>query len=126
MKKYPVSITRDSLSGEGLEPLPPFPNEEEVTLEGSLNHRGKTLFDGDFSAKIYEADPAKLRIDDFPIDEYILVLEGRLILTDDNGEVSEYKPGDSLVIPKGFSGYWHMPEKYREFIIIDSSPYMAE
>ncbi len=50
MKMYPVRITSNSLAGENLEPLPPLPNEEEITLEGSLNHRGKTLFDGQFIA----------------------------------------------------------------------------
>ena len=126
MKKSPVSITSNFLAGEGLEPLPPFPNEAEITLEGSLNHRGRILYDGQFIAEVYEADPAKLRIDNFPLDEYIMVLEGRLILTDDNGVVSEYKPGDSLVLPKGFSGYWHMPEKFREFIIMEKNAYSGE
>ena len=126
MKKAPIAIEATHLNGEGLKPLPPFPNEAEITVEGALNHRGHMLFDGQFIAEVYEADPAKLRIDDFPYDEYIYVIEGRLILIDDDGDESEFKPGDSLILPKGFSGYWYMPEKYREFIIIENKAHSGE
>ena len=54
--------------------------------------------------------------------EYVQVLEGRLILTPDDGEEVEYKKGDSLIVPEGYTGYWYMPEKYREFVIINTIP----
>ena len=54
-------------------------------------------------------------------DEFVHILEGRLILSLADGESWEFRKGDSLVVPKGFTGYWEMPEKYRELIVIDTS-----
>ena len=74
------------------------------------------------SAYVLDVDPGRVRIDGLPYDEYVHVLEGRLILTPDGGEAIEYKKGDSLIVPEGYTGYWEMPEKYREFVIINTIP----
>lgn len=52
-----------------------------------------------------------------PFDEYVYALEGRLILTLDDGRKFETKQGEAIIVPEGFTGYWYIPEKYREFII---------
>ena len=53
-------------------------------------------------------------------------LEGRLILTPDDGGTYEFKKGDSFIVPKGYTGHWHMPEKYRELIVIDTGYLQSE
>lgn len=75
---------------------------------------------GKITVSIYESEPDKVRIDDMPFDEFVQILEGRLILTTDDGKSYEFKAGDSLMVPQGFKGYWDMPEKYRELIIINT------
>lgn len=77
---------------------------------------------GAFSAYVFDVDPGKLRIDGLPYDEYIHVLEGHLILTPDDGKEVEYKQGDSLILSEGYTGCWYMPEKYREFVTINTIP----
>jgi len=94
--------------GDGIEA------DETISFKTHVFHMGKIL------VSIYESDPAKVRIDDMPFDEYVQILEGRLILTPDGGDSQEFKQGDSLMVPAGFTGYWEMPEKYREFIIINN------
>lgn len=74
---------------------------------------------------IYESEPSKVRVEGSLFDEFIQILEGRLILTPDSGGEFEFKEGDSLVLPKGYTGYWRMPEKYRELIVIDTA-YLEE
>ena len=69
---------------------------------------------------VYEAGPAKVRIEGSVYDEFITILEGRLILTPDAGGEYEYKAGDSLVVPKGYQGGWEMPVPYRELIVVDT------
>jgi len=75
---------------------------------------------GKIMVSIYESEPTKVRIDGLPFDEYVQILEGRLILTTDDGKSQEFKTGESLMVPQGFKGYWEMPEKYRELIIINT------
>jgi len=46
------------------------------------------------------------------------VLSGKLILTEPNSTVHEYHPGDSLVLPAGFTGTWEMQGNYRELAVV--------
>ena len=83
-------------------------------------YQGKELI-----MEIYEDDAATFAITDpFPFDEYVLVLSGKLILTDANGQVQEFAAGDSLVVPKGFTGTWKMLGNYREFIAVAKEAYV--
>lgn len=74
--------------------------------------------------EIYEDDPATFAITDpFPFDEFVLVLSGKLILTDAGGQVHEFVAGDSLVVPKDFTGTWKMLGNYRELIAVGTTAY---
>ena len=51
-------------------------------------------------------------------DEFVYVLSGKLILTEPNGTRHEYVPGDSLVLPIGYTGTWEMQGNYRELVVL--------
>ena len=51
-------------------------------------------------------------------DEFVYVLSGKLILTEPNGTRHEYLPGDSLVLPVGYTGTWEMQGNYRELVVL--------
>ena len=88
---------------------------------GTLRNSGSVLFAGENNVSLWDAGPAKL-IFDKPVtyDEFVLVLKGELILSDNDGNSATYKKGDMFVVPKGFVGAWDMTEEYREFIIINA------
>ena len=119
----PVRLDREHLSGLDLGEYPPMP--KEVMLEGSNKHRGHVFFHGEeIVVEVWEAETAKLSIEDpFPYDEFVLVLSGKLILTDSGGNRTEYVAGDSLVVPKGFTGIWEMIGDYRELVVIEKNAY---
>ncbi len=124
-KVVPIAIEKSFLEGKGLTPGDPSEFDDEgVTSENPDESAGKfsthNFFAGKIAVSIYECDPGKVRIDSLPYDEYVHILEGRLILSHDDGETFEFKQGESLVVPRGFTGGWHMPEKYRELIIINT------
>jgi uncharacterized cupin superfamily protein len=120
----PVRMDPDKLAGVDLPPGEPFIAPEDV-LEGRHRPRGEVLYRGkELIMEIYEDDPATFAITDpFPFDEYVLVLSGKLILTDAGGQVHEFVAGDSLVIPKGFTGTWKMLGNYRELVAIGRTAY---
>jgi len=119
----PITIYKHFLEGHGLVASDPATaSDEGVSTEGTINSSSHLFFEGKISAYVFDVDPGKVRIDGLPYDEYIHILEGRLILTPDDGEKVEYKKGDSLILPEGYTGYWTMPEKYREFVIINTIP----
>jgi uncharacterized cupin superfamily protein len=123
----PVRMNPAKLAGVDLPAGEPFIAPEDV-LEGHHRPRGDVLYRGEeLIMEIYEDDPATFAIaDPFPFDEYVLVLSGKLILTDAGGQVHEFVTGDSLVIPKGFTGTWKMLGNYRELVAIGRAAYEKE
>ncbi|MCP5320228.1 MAG: DUF861 domain-containing protein [Pseudomonadales bacterium] len=60
-----------------------------------------------------------------PYDEYVHILDGGLILTDADGQAHEFKTGDSLVIPKGFTGTWETRGNFRELALVSRKDWDA-
>ena len=120
----PVRMNPDKLAGVDLPAEEPFIAPEAI-LEGSHRPRGEVLYQGkELIMEIYEDDAATFAVTDpFPFDEYVLVMSGKLILTDAGGQVHEFVAGDSLVVPKGFTGTWKMLGNYRELIAVGRAAY---
>ena len=118
----PISIDRRLLAGEGLTAgdLSEFDDEGITPEDEATGFRTHNFHTGNIMVSVYEAGPGKVRIDGSVYDEFITILEGRLILTPDSGGEYEYKAGESLIVPKGYQGGWEMPERYRELIVVDT------
>ena len=88
---------------------------------------GGTAFDGSyaslpeyrsedrkFTVALWESGPGVLKTNGYPHDEYCLVLEGHLIVTNHSGRREEFNPGDTFVIPKGWAGTWNMTTRFKK------------
>ena len=82
--------------------------------------RSHSFHTGKIAVSVIDVEPTKVRIEGLPYDEFVHILKGRLILTLDDGREFKFEEGDSLVLPKGYVGYWEMPEPYRELVVIDT------
>jgi len=67
---------------------------------------------------VWEATRYRERIDGYPIDELMLILEGSVIITDADGVKETFSPGDAFVMPKGFKGMWENTETVRKYYMI--------
>ena len=115
----PVGLDRDKIAGLGLTAIPPD-SFKDILVAGELNMRVATLFQGkELHVSIFECTPAKTNHRTRPtdVDEFVYVLSGKLILTETNGTKHEYRPGDSLVLPVGYTGTWEMQGNYRELVV---------
>lgn len=115
----PVRLDRDKIAGLGLTAIPPDAFKE-ILVGGELNIRVATLFQGkELRVSIFESTPAKTNHRTRPtdVDEFVYVLSGKLILTETDGTTHEYRPGDSLVLPVGYTGTWEMQGNYRELVV---------
>lgn len=122
----PPSVwTMDSLNAMALDALPDM---EGSYLESGTGKNSETIiFEGENVVSVWDAGPARLAIDEpFPYDEFVVILKGELILTDDTGASVTYGEGDMFMVPKGFVGTWDMTEEYRELIVIDTAAYYEE
>ena len=96
--------------------MPPWPEEDIVS--GVSEHRYKYLYSGDINVAIYEAKPMTLRIKDYDIDEFVTVISGTLILTAEGEPSQRFEAGESVLVPKGFTGTWEMQGNFREMVVI--------
>ena len=76
--------------------------------------KGYESKDKKFLVALWESGPGVLQTDSYPNDEYVLVLEGQLAITNKSGTKDEFKAGDSFVIPKGWAGTWDMKTKFKK------------
>ncbi len=51
-------------------------------------------------------------------DEFFCVIEGRLRISDEQGAVNEFGPGDAGVIPQGFNGTFEVLETVRKYYVV--------
>ena len=118
-----LKLDPEKLAGVNLPAGPPFVLPEDI-LEGDHQPRGEVLYYGEqLIMEVYEDGPATFRFDPFIFDEFVLVLNGKLILTGTDGVSQEYIAGDSFVVPKGFAGTWKMLGNYRELVVIERAAY---
>jgi uncharacterized cupin superfamily protein len=116
----PVRLDPDNMAGLGLTPIP---NDAfiDILVEGELEFEIARLFNGvDMLAVVVESTPAKTDHRNRPLeyDEFVLVLNGKLVLTERNGAVHEFTPGEALIVPKGYTGTWEQQGTYRELALI--------
>jgi len=115
----PVKLDPEKRAGLNLTAIPPDAYKD-ILVAGELNMRVATLFEGkELHVSIFESTPAKTNHRTRPNnqDEFVYVLSGKLILTEPNGTAHEYLPGDSLVLPVGYTGTWEMQGNYRELVV---------
>ena len=111
--RHTVRLDRDRLGGANLGSFEPYEPEN-----GDLMARGHSFFtskDGKFSLGVWETKPGTLRIPEpYTVDELMYVLEGRIVLIDTEGNREEYGPGEGVVLPRGWSGTFSVPEGARK------------
>lgn len=124
-----VKMDDEKLAGVNLPEYEPFFSPKQL-IGGNHKPRGEPLFYGEeLIVEVYEDEP--LTVDypasaPFPHDEFILVLSGKLILTGSDGVVQDFVAGESVTLPRGFSGTWEHQGNYRELIVINREAYEAE
>ena len=103
-----VRLDSNRLSGNNLGEFEPYNPES-----GNLMARGHEYFyseDGNFGIGVWESKPGETTYTDLEYDELMYVLDGEIVMTDEQGNSSSYAPGEGVVLPKGYSGTLAVPE----------------
>jgi uncharacterized cupin superfamily protein len=96
------------LSGNNLGEFAPYEPES-----GNLMARGHEYFystDGNFGLGVWESKPGETTYTDLEYDELMYVLDGAIVMTDEQGNSETYAAGEGVVLPKGYSGTLAVPE----------------
>ena len=89
-------------------------------VEGDPHHVTEMHFespDGKLIAGTWTSTPGKWHafVDR---DEFCTILSGHCRLISTNGEVQDFKTGDSFLIPNGFRGFWEVVETTTKHFVI--------
>ena len=104
---------------EGWLAAPNQPLEHAELIKGSpvgLDHA--YLAQPGLRAGIWRCGAYTERYDNYPVDEFMVVLDGEVTLTSDEGVSDTFRKGDSFLLPKGFKGTWHQPGPMLKFYVI--------
>jgi uncharacterized protein len=72
---------------------------------------------GQFFVGTWESEAGKWSVS-YTEEEYFRILEGRSVITANDGEAVEVCSGESMVIPRGFRGTWEVIEPTRKTFVI--------
>ena len=103
-----VRLDLERLGGNNLGEFEPY--EPEF---GDLLARGHEYFyseDGNFGIGVWESKPGKMTMTDLEYDELMYVLDGSIVLIDEDGASQTYGPGEGLVLAQGYTGTLVVPE----------------
>ena len=96
----PILIDKSTLSGIGLEKI-------ELNDQPGREFFQKNLYRGkDLSVYVVSSQSWPGRMDNFAIDEYIFMLNGKARVKPDGGEDHFFQTGEHFFAPKGYTGEW--------------------
>jgi len=105
-----------------LEPWPDFPDAE--VCAGDRSHRGHRWIDDKahgLGAGVWEAEANLGRWTDWPVHEFVLVLDGEVVMVEADRE-TVFGPGAAFVIPKGCRCIWNQCGYLKKFMVIFDNP----
>jgi len=115
----PDPIRFSSSGPDGWSSLPDQPLEHAELLKGTPIGLDHAYFaKPGLRAGIWRCGAYTERYDDYPVDEFMVVLEGEVTLTSDGGFSDTYRKGDAFLLPRGFKGTWHQPRPMLKYYVI--------
>lgn len=92
-----------------------------AVLSGDPREIHRNLYDGDdgrFASGVWQCTPGLVAMKDWPYEEFCVLLSGRVVITPEGSVAQEYRTGDALVLPMGFTGTWDIKETVRKYYAV--------
>ena len=102
----------DSRGPDGRGIPPTVHDSTDTALDGATRPCAYTFYtdpSGVFTVGVWACDAGTLAIADLALDEACYLLEGEVIISDNQGNTERFAAGDAFVLKRGFVGTWHMP-----------------
>ena len=99
-----IHISSKDLSADAL-----ATSDTQITTTNGTTSRTRVLIesaDKRFHAGLYSTGPTTVSIASYPVDEFLLIVDGNIRLTAVDGKVLQAGPGDAVFVPSGWQGQW--------------------
>ena len=109
--------------GDGLEDWGEIPAGD--LKSGSPRQRGRYYFnapDIGLSAGVWDCTAFEGRMGPYSVDEFMILLEGSVTVTEASGRVTRVEAGESFVIPRGLDCAWRQDGHVRKIFVIYENP----
>ena len=116
-----IRLDPNKLAGLELDEFAPYP--EETVLSGTSEHERWQFVHDELFVGAYQAKAAKLTLEDYPYDEFMYLLSGKIEIIDQDGSQEVFFPGQALVLKKGFTGTFEMIGNVRKIAIVSGEKY---
>lgn len=70
------------------------------------------------TAGFWHAEPYVKEIQRYGVDEFMLVLEGEIVVTDRDGRSESFGPGDAFMLTADFRGTWEVRKAAKKFYVV--------
>lgn len=113
---HPVKMSKAQIAGGIFEDYEPYVS----TDNGNTTHDVEVFRteSGQFDAGMYRSGKVRFDITEpYGVNEYMHFLEGGVTLTSSDGTVTEITAGDSVVIPKEWTGVWETDGYMKIYVI---------
>jgi uncharacterized cupin superfamily protein len=102
--KEVIHISSKALSAEALA----TPDTQIAATNGTTTRTRVLIESADkrFHAGLYSTGPTRVSIASYPVDEFLLIVDGNIRLTAADGKVLLAGPGDAVFVPSGWQGQW--------------------
>lgn len=88
---------------------------EKFVLEGKPSYETwltrELPAEGKLRTGLWTGEPGTLTMRKYPTDEVCTIIYGKIEITNEDDSVLVLNPGDSVLVPKGWSGTWRNVEK---------------
>ncbi len=102
----------------GIEPEISRPDPDKVVAGDPVHTTWNIEERGTLYAGLWQSTPGAWRVD-YAEWEYIRILSGHSILTDDQGRETHLRTGDSWIIRPGFKGVWTVVDTtLKDYVIL--------
>jgi uncharacterized cupin superfamily protein len=91
---------------------------QKITFDDTHDHDGDTVV----RIGVWEAGVSKTKLLDYPFTEYVLMISGHLVITNDDGSELDFRAGDTFVMPKGWTGIWDIREHMKKQMVQIGDP----
>lgn len=72
---------------------------------------------GALTSGVWRSKPRRIEVA-YTKDEFCLLIEGEVRLTDAEGRTEIYRAGDAFMVPAGFKGIWDMPVPVAKYYVL--------
>lgn len=117
-KSRPIRVEISNYNSFAPQYMEKFPVRKDA-IHGSPVPTCRTLYEvGPTEMGVWTCTPGSFPVNNRPTTECLHVLEGVFFLTNSDGTARRCVPGDTVILPKGWSGYWDVIEPLKKLWVI--------